>query len=152
MQKGNPKDIFFQKMVAFSNESKSEFEKVEQVVKDMQKGYEDLATYFGEEKSGDVVAIAHGFSRDFLQATEDNIKAKKMKERLAKKAMQASVMNKRKNLVSKAEENVQQNAKFMVGANHVELRKRLQRNRQTHTNRKERGGDINAEMDSSIQP
>jgi len=138
LAQADPTDIFSKKITLFYKDAKAESEKVELGVKEMQKGYDDLATYFGEEKA-DVVAIAYEFSRDFNTAVEDNLKARAVKERLAKKAKAATVMSKRKNLVQSAEVNVQQNAKFLIGANHVELRKRLQKTRQTYTNRNDRG-------------
>lgn len=96
------KDESFKKQLApFYPIAKAEIEKVEQEVKDMAKGFDDLALYFGEEPGVDVTTVVYEFVPQFVGAVQDNSKAKEVAKRAAEKKMQAAKMTKRKGLVEK---------------------------------------------------
>ena len=77
----------------------------------------------------------------------ENEQIKNLAKRLKQKKMQASKMAKRKQIVEKSHTAVK-DAKQLLGAQHVELRQRLQKSRQTKTKR-EINMDVQGEQPSS---
>jgi hypothetical protein len=72
----NANDVCRKSMLEFFPTAKIELDKLEEEMKEMNKYFEELVQYFGEDEAADVTQFVYDFQVQFVAARKENAEAK----------------------------------------------------------------------------